>query len=174
MENIKGYEGLYSINEEGKIYSHRTGKIMKTFKNNRGYVCVSLTKDRIKKNHLVHRLVAKTFLERVDGKYEVNHIDSDKENNFVGNLEWVTRKENVAHQVASGNLDIASAQAKARESNKRKVGMYDLNGNLLKVFISQKEAAEETNSIASKISLVVNGKRKTHNGYIWKRVYDIV
>lgn len=173
MKPIKGYEGLYSITEDGRVFTHYQNKYMKTFINNSGYEVASLVKDRKKKKHLVHRLVAEAYLGDGEGK-EVNHINSIKTDNNVNNLEWVTRKENVRHSIEQGNFNVELAQKKAKEANKRKVAQYTLDGKLVAVFDSQKEAGEKTGSSPSKISLVVNGKRETHNNFIWRRVHDIV
>ena len=173
MKPIKGYEGLYSITEDGKVFTHYQNKYMKTFINNSGYEVASLVKDGKKKKHLVHRLVAETYLGDGKGK-EVNHINFIKTDNNVNNLEWVTRKENIRHNIEHGNFNVEIAQKKAKEVNKRKVAQYTLDGKLVAVFNSQKEAGEKTGSSPSKISLVVNGKRETHNNFIWRRVHDIV
>lgn len=173
MKPIKGYEGLYSITEDGKVYTHYQNKFMRTFINNSGYELVSLTKDGEKKHKLVHRLVAEAYLGDAKGE-EVNHINSVKTDNRASNLEWVTRKENVRHSIDSGNFNVQEAQKVAKELNKKKVAQYDLEGNLIAIYKSQKEAGEKTGSCKNKISLVVNGKRKTHNNFIWRRVYDIV
>ena len=70
---------------------------MKPFDNGHGYLMVSLTKNGIRKNFYVHRLVAAAFLEPISGMAEVNHIDHDRKNNCANNLEWSNRKENVRY-----------------------------------------------------------------------------
>lgn len=173
MKPIKGYEGLYSVTEEGKVYTHYQNKYMKTHVNNSGYERVTLTKNGVPKKHLVHRLVAEAYVKG-DASLEVNHKNSNKLDNRAVNLEWVTRKENVRHSIESGNFNVTKAQMVAKETNKKKVAQYDLEGKLIAVYESQKEAGEKTGSCPHKISLVVNGKRRTHNNFKWRRVHDIV
>lgn len=109
--DIKGYEGYYQISNKSRVKSlarkrHKTkhGKggwlkerILKQSVNSDGYFTVVLTKKGIRKPYKVHRLVAKYFIPNKEGKPEVNHIDGDKLNNDIGNLEWVTKAENVRH-----------------------------------------------------------------------------
>ena len=101
-KDIKGYEGIYQVSNEGRVkslnYNH-TGKerILKSTSNSCDYLNVSLWKDGQKKQHLVHRLVANAFIENPDDLPQVNHIDENKSNNCTENLEWVTCKQNINH-----------------------------------------------------------------------------
>ena len=93
------YVGLYQVSNFGRIKSFRgkdksNGKILKVKPGKSGYVLVTLYKDYDKQVFKVHRLVATAFIPNPDNKPEVNHIDENKENNNVMNLEWVTTKEN--------------------------------------------------------------------------------
>ena len=90
--DIKGYEGAYQVSSYGRIRSRF--KILKKQKHKQGYELVGLSKNGITKRYLVHRLVAEAFIKNVDNKPEVNHIDGNKLNNDLSNLEWVTRSEN--------------------------------------------------------------------------------
>ena len=76
-----------------------SGKLIKSHDNCNGYKTISLHKDGSQWQTTVHRLVATAFVDNPDGKPEVNHIDGNKKNNNAWNLEWVTRKENIAHAV---------------------------------------------------------------------------
>lgn len=105
---ITGYEGRYSIERDGSVWSHitRHGKPRSSpyrkstsTAGRRPYVSVQvgLCRDGIQKGHYVHRLVAAAFIPNPDGKAEVNHIDGDRLNNHADNLEWTTHSENHVH-----------------------------------------------------------------------------
>lgn len=99
-KELNDYNGYYLIGCNGTI-SNRS-KELKTYINNSGYVCIKLTKGGINKHRLIHRLVAETFIPNPDDKREVNHIDGNKLNNNVCNLEWVTSSENKLHALRTG------------------------------------------------------------------------
>lgn len=85
----------YLIDTDGNIYNKRTNKKLKISDNGRGYKKVSLYTEEGKTiNKYVHRLVAETFIDNPNNLSEVNHIDEDKANNSVDNLEWCDRKYN--------------------------------------------------------------------------------
>lgn len=111
---IEGYETLYAVSNLGRIkrydsiikaknrwgsitYKYRNGNILKAWYCTNGYTAVSLSKKGVISKHLIHRLVAKAFLEQPDGCNDVNHIDHTRDNNQLSNLEWVTTSENIRH-----------------------------------------------------------------------------
>lgn len=101
MENwkdIEGYEGLYQISDYGRVRSlSKVGsteeQILRPF-NQDGYVRYTLRKDGGKRNFLAHQLVGKAFIPNPLNRIYIDHIDTDKTNNHVSNLHWVTKKEN--------------------------------------------------------------------------------
>lgn len=104
--SVSGYEGLYTIDELGRIYSakkqgSRGGEISSSISTD-GYCRVRLCKCGIHHTYLLHRLVAQHFIENPENKPCVNHIDGDKTNNSVTNLEWCTYSENMQHAVRKG------------------------------------------------------------------------
>lgn len=112
-KDIIGYEGIYQVSNLGRVKSverrvrnHKSGstrlqkeQIITPTDNGNGYKIVCLRSKTNRKNKYVHRLVAEHFLDNPLGKGYVNHIDYDKSNNVVTNLEWCTVSENVAHSV---------------------------------------------------------------------------
>lgn len=113
---IKGYEGLYTISDTGRVFSQDRvikGKdnVLYRIKGREKKLCshkdlqyltVSLYKNNVDKTVYVHRLVAETFIKNDSNKPEVNHIDGNRLNNCVSNLEWCTRLENVVHAITTG------------------------------------------------------------------------
>lgn len=138
-KDIPNYEGIYQVSNFGNVRNKE--KIISQF-NNKGYMCVSLYKST-RKNLRVHRLVAEVFIENPDNKREVNHIDGNKRNNKVTNLEWVTSRENKIHAVNNG-----------------------LNKQCIKIYAYKNNTKLESNSIAQmyyKIKKIenINCKEKT-------------
>lgn len=166
-KDIKGYENEYLVSNLGRIKSIKNGKnlIMKLDTEKKGYLSVKLYKNGKRKSYKVHRLVAIAFIENPYNKPEVNHIDAIRSNNNVNNLEWVTSKENIEHQVKIGNHKIDGV-----EKIKRKVIKYDLSTNeIIKEYESCMEAVRENGgSCANNISMVCNGKRKSYKGFGYK------
>lgn len=121
-KDISGYEGYYQVSNQGRVRSlDRTiphnlfpgktrklcGHIMKTNSKDE-YVSVSLCKDGCVYSAVVHRLVATAFIPNPENKPQVNHIDGNKHNNAVENLEWVTDVENKHHAIETGLNDKSS------------------------------------------------------------------
>jgi hypothetical protein len=106
----------------------------------------------------LHRIVALTFIENPENKEQVNHIDGNKTNNAVSNLEWVTNQENQIHKFKTG----------LGNNFTRKIGQYDLEHNLIKEFSSIAGAAKELNIGKSNIRGILTNYRKTAGGFIFK------
>lgn len=94
--DVKGFEGKYRISSIGRVRSVKRDIILRPG-NSRGYHNVTLSNGIAKKSTGVHRLVAQAFIPNPDNKPSVNHIDGNKINNSVGNLEWCTQAENLSH-----------------------------------------------------------------------------
>ena len=117
-KDIKGYEGLYKVSSLGRvkrlnrIVTEHTGnirhlkeKILKGGKYPNGYKFICLRKNNENKNVMIHRLVAQSFISNSNNKLCVNHIDGNKSNNSVENLEWCTHSENLKHAVNIGLIE---------------------------------------------------------------------
>jgi DNA-binding NarL/FixJ family response regulator len=101
---IPNYEGLYEISNLGRVRRLRgkDGTILKPFIDTHGYLIVTLSKNSQKKLIRIHRLVALIFLPNPENKAQVNHIDGNKFNNRIDNLEWSTKIENQRHAERMG------------------------------------------------------------------------
>lgn len=101
---IKGFEGLYEISTSGEVKSFvkLKEKILRPGLCKNGYLTVVLYRYRHGKSYYVHRLVAETFIPNVFGKPEVNHLDGNKRNNGLRNIEWCTKSENGRHAYDTG------------------------------------------------------------------------
>ena len=109
-KDIQGYEGLYQVSNLGRVkslgrnikkpllksgYCWQEERILKPYKNRKGYLNVRLCKDSRTKDFQIHRLVAIAFIPNPENKPQIDHINADKTNNNVNNLRWVTCKENI-------------------------------------------------------------------------------
>lgn len=183
-KQVVGYEGLYEVDQFGRVYSidriktvvdngriyekHIAGKQMKQSIHTKGYKTVSLTKNGSTKTIFVHRIVAEAFLPNPGNFPLVNHKDEDKTNNFIDNLEWCTASYNRTYGKA---IERQAKKIRGRESNKKiAIIQKDMSGDFLNWFDSLTKAAENVNGSTSSISAVCKGKRKTAYGYLWE--YD--
>lgn len=176
-KDIKGFEDRYQISSEGRVKSlarkfiDRAGRkqnirerILKLKTDKDGYKTVALNDGYGNKKYFrVHRLVCEAFLPNPDNKPQVNHIDEDKSNNQVCNLEWCTCLENINY----GTRNLRMAKTKSKQ-----VGQYTLDGHLVKVWESIKEAEEKGGFVRSEIRAVSLGIRKIYRGYRWKYIVD--
>ena len=94
-KNVIGYEGLYEVSNIGNVRNVRRNTLLKLSKTNYGYIQVYLYKNGIRTGLKVHRLVAQAFIPNPDNLPQINHLDEDKTNNRVDNLEWCSHKYNV-------------------------------------------------------------------------------
>lgn len=104
LKAIPGYEGLYSADRSGRIYSHKSKRYLSSGNptSRWNYAYVRLCKDGKSESHSLHRLIAKTFIPNPSNLPIVNHKDGNCHNNCADNLEWCTQKENVAHCLENG------------------------------------------------------------------------
>ena len=163
FKDIKGYDGLYQVSNLGKIKSlnyNRTGKekLLKQNINSNNYFKITLSKNNVRKNYCTHVLVAKTFIENPNRLPCINHIDGNKQNNHIDNLEWVTYKQNTEHAYKRNLM----------KHFKVKVIQYDKNMNVIKIWNSITEASMNVNTSKMNIIKCCKGINKTAKGYIWK------
>jgi hypothetical protein len=113
-KDIQGYEGLYQVSNLGRVKSlprrivdrknnrFFKGRVLKSYLDKDGYPTTIMSNKNKKRVIHVHRLVAETFIPNPENKGTVNHIDGNKQNNRVGNLEWCTQLENIRHAFSMG------------------------------------------------------------------------
>ncbi|MFE8697956.1 HNH endonuclease [Cytobacillus sp. FJAT-53684] len=168
MREINGYEGFYSINEQGVIRNVRTGKIKKHTLQNSGYMSVSLYKNGHRKTFLVHRLIAETFLPNPNNLKTVNHIDGNKINNDLSNLEWASHSENHLHAYRElGRKTWLEGLYGASNFNSKSVIMFSKNGEFLAEYGALREAERKTGVRENNIRRAIKYKG-TAGGYVWK------
>lgn len=165
-KDILNFEGYYQVSNLGNVKSLERSVVYKNKENphifkskqllpkttSTGYLEVVLTKHDGKRYcKRVHRLVAEAFLENPNNLPFVNHINENKKDNCVENLEWCTPKQNI----------------EAYHSTRIQIYQYDLNGNLLKIWNSTTKAAETLNGDKTGIQHCCFGKIKTYYNFIW-------
>ena len=153
--DVIGYEGAYQVSNKGRVRSFYRNKIhiMTPTVSIFGYARVMLSKGGDNITVAVHRLVAKAFIPNPDNKPQVNHVDSNRLNNCVENLEWVTTKENVSHSFKFGFRKVGC------EHFNSKLGIADVKyirknpDGLL-----YRELAEKFNVSISTVGKIITGK----------------
>lgn len=152
----------YEISNLGNVRNTKSGQILNPGVSGNGYKQVSLRmKDSNKfEKRYVHRLVATYWLKNPENKREVNHINLDRTDNRVENLEWITSSDNQKHKYENGNY----------KTSNRRIAQLDLEGNFIREFPSVIEAARTLGVQRQGIDLVCRKVpyRKTAYGFKWK------
>lgn len=156
---IAGYEGLYEVSDLGRVrslnYKH-TGevRVMEPTKEGSGYLQLRLCKNNKRKHFLVHRLVALAFIPNPNNLQQVNHLNEDKTDNRVMNLEWVSAKENCNHGTRNERLSISVVQ-------------LTLDYQFVKKWIGMREVERYEGFSSRNINKCCLHKRSTTAGYRW-------
>lgn len=164
-KDVLEYEGLYQVSNLGRVRSlyNRNIKILKAQKNKNGYLHLGLKKDGKVKNFLVHCLVWEVFKGKKPEGYEVNHINEDKTDNRLCNLNLMTRKENCNH--GTRNRRIGKKLSKP-------VGQFTLDGVLVKIWECAKECGRngysQGNVSACCRNCYIREGNNIYKRHIWK------
>lgn len=164
---IAGYEGLYEVSNFGRVRfliwrggTNPEGGIMKGNKQAHGYIHYCLTdKNKIKRTHLAHILVANAFIGKRPIGFDVNHLNGNKDDNRADNLEYVSRIENIHHAIKSGlhnTRGSRNGRAKLTDDMVIEIRMRHANGDM------QSRLAREYGVSHQQISLIVNRKTWKH------------
>ena len=183
-KDISGYVGLYQVSNFGRVKSlqrvikvkHPTGctytkrwlcRILKPVKDTNGYSVVSLGKHNRK---LIHRLVAEAFIPNPENKPHINHIDGNKTNNFLENLEWATVSENAlhSHRVLRHKSVNPTLGKFGKNHHNSKIVLQIKDGKIIAKFYGAAEAERKTKINRTAICMTCRGYHKTAGGFQWK------
>lgn len=183
-KDVVGYDGLYLVSNLGRIKSKERivknshgkrlvkEKILSTFISNSGYYAIVLHKTRpIFKLNYIHRLVANAFIPNENNLEQVNHIDGNKLNNNVFNLEWCSRSENMKHAIKVGLFSQKVVKERIKKMNKsaRKPILQIKSGKIIAEYESTVLAGKQfTKNADRNISACARGLLPSAYGYQWK------
>lgn len=176
---IPGYEGLYEASNLGNIKSLERNvyngvsihilrmRILKPIPNGNGYYSVYLRKDNASHRVYIHRLIAKTFISNDDPSLQVNHIDGNRANNQLSNLEWVTQSENHFHRYrVLGQSGVNKGKTGALNWKSKPLSMIDTNGKVVRLFPGIMEAGRKLGVPEWKLRNAAN-MSKVFLGHTW-------
>ena len=184
-KDIKGWEGYYQVSNLGRVRSlervvcdsrgyYRTipERIMKLTKNDNGYLLVTLCRNNLMRSYHVHRLVGLAFIPNPYGYDEINHIDENKCNNIINNLEWCDRKYNVNYGTGRERQAEKIRGKKQSEENVRKrskavIAANKETGQTI-IFLSAREAGRQLEIDQASICRCCKGKQKSAGGFYWQ------
>ena len=161
-EKIESFDN-YSISNEGNVRNDSTMKYLKQHLNNKGYPMVNLWKNNKGHWKTVHRLIAIAFIPNPEGKPCINHIDGNRNNNKIENLEWCTHSENQLHR--SRILGKTRFPKEALQATR----MPTLCVETGTVYESVNEAARQCGLWQQSISKVLDNNTRTTGGFHWRR-----
>jgi uncharacterized protein (UPF0147 family) len=167
---IEGTNGLILVSNEGRVGSMLRGTFreLKTQVDKKGYRRLRITLDRKKMSLKVHREVAKAFIDNPHNLPQVNHIDGDKSNNAVSNLEWVSNSDNCKHAIRTGLWETVIAGAK-KENDSRKIPIIAFKEDDRSVVLNFESVSEAERVFNSRhICDVLKGKRSKCKGFAFR------
>lgn len=173
FRKLKSLKFLYEINESGVLRNVKSKKVVRGYKENTGYQRV-----RIENKCLgmviwtsIHQLVAEAFIPNPNGLPMVNHIDLNKQNNHVSNLEWVDHSGNMKHAYANGvnRKPLRDHSEQTRKPVTNGLAEFESISSAARWLAENKRAKNFASAVAG-ISSVIRKKRRTFGGYEWRCV----
>lgn len=180
--DIPGFVGVYQISTHGRLKSFKDGpggRILSN-KNAKGdYLSVILRGTDSVRHTRIHRLVAEAFIPNHENLPEVNHIDGNKQNNRVENLEWVTRAQNVRDAIRRNPCMIVGMNFYNQHIRPKPIRQLSADGILLAVYVNSEEARKATGvcqrnilQVASRTEYKPGMTRSQAGGYVWEFVSE--
>lgn len=138
-KEIQGYNGLYLVSNIGNVKNSKTQRVLSQSENGVGYLTVSLYLNGKKKTHSVHKLLAMSFLNHIPCGYEfvVDHIDNNKKNNVLSNLQIVSNRENASKDRKNGTSNFVGVSY--CNTNKKWVSRIRVNDKRIHLGYFEKE-----------------------------------
>lgn len=172
FRKIKSLKFLYEVNEYGIVRNVKSKKIVRGYIEKNGYVSMRFENKCLGGvvRTTAHRLVAEAFIPNPDNLSEVNHIDSNRANNHVSNLEWVSHSENMKHAYVHNRMpQLHTNHIKARKQITNGTEIFESISSAGEWLAQNKKVKDKASGIAG-ISAVCRGKRKSFGGYNWRYI----
>lgn len=166
MKDILNFEKEYAITSCGKIYSYKTNKFLAKTIDKDGYERITLVKNGISHNFMVHRLVAQAYIPNPQNLSDVNHIDKIRNHNYISNLEWLSHEDNLKYSNWGGAVNVPKMQATMVAKYGKMVYCEELD----LIFPSISETARVVGVNKGALSRHLHNQTKTCGGYHWSLI----